>query len=166
MISLNINSIIVDDEANGRENINILLKEFCPEVEIVGVASNLREAESLIKEKRPQLVFLDIQMPKINGFEMLELVQPMPAVIFITAFDEFALKAFEANAIDYLLKPVAEERFEKAIHKKGLIENLSVLKFSLNESSYKKLTWENNKEFQYQNEMYDLVFSTIHPFYP
>ncbi|MDZ7650492.1 MAG: response regulator [Cytophagales bacterium] len=75
------------------------------------------EGVKSIQQHQPDLVFLDIQMPKINGFEMLELIHPMPAVIFITAFDEYALKAFEANAIDYLLKPVSEERFTKAIQK-------------------------------------------------
>ena len=75
------------------------------------------EGVKAIQQHQPDLIFLDIQMPKINGFEMLELVSPMPAVIFITAFDEFALKAFEANAIDYLLKPVSEDRFAKAVQK-------------------------------------------------
>ncbi|HNU43569.1 MAG TPA: LytTR family transcriptional regulator DNA-binding domain-containing protein, partial [Cyclobacteriaceae bacterium] len=75
------------------------------------------EGVKAIQQHQPDLIFLDIQMPKINGFEMLELISPMPAVIFITAFDEFALKAFEANAIDYLLKPVSEDRFAKAVQK-------------------------------------------------
>jgi two-component system LytT family response regulator len=70
-----------------------------------------------IQQQQPDLIFLDIQMPKINGFEMLELIDQPPAVIFTTAFDEFAIKAFEAHAIDYLLKPFSQERFDKAIEK-------------------------------------------------
>lgn len=111
-----IKTILIDDEPLSREIIRSYLKKF-PSVEVVDECNDGFEGVKAIQQYQPELVFLDIQMPKINGFEMLELVQPMPAVIFITAFDEFALKAFEANAIDYLLKPVAEERFEKAIQK-------------------------------------------------
>ncbi|HSV11149.1 MAG TPA: LytTR family DNA-binding domain-containing protein, partial [Hanamia sp.] len=75
------------------------------------------EGIKAIQQLQPDLIFLDIQMPKINGFEMLELVENPPAVIFTTAFDEFAIKAFESNAVDYLLKPFSKERFEKAIQK-------------------------------------------------
>jgi two-component system, LytTR family, response regulator len=111
-----IKTILIDDEPLSREIIKSYLKKF-PSVEVVEECNDGFEGVKAIQQHQPELIFLDIQMPKINGFEMLELVQPMPAVIFITAFDEFALKAFEANAIDYLLKPVAEDRFEKAIHK-------------------------------------------------
>jgi two-component system LytT family response regulator len=107
---------LIDDEPLSREIIKSYLKKF-PSIEVVEDCNDGFEGVKAIQQHQPDLVFLDIQMPKINGFEMLELVQPMPSVIFITAFDEFALKAFEANAIDYLLKPVAEERFEKAIQK-------------------------------------------------
>jgi two-component system, LytTR family, response regulator len=111
-----IKTILIDDEPLSREIIKSYLKKF-PSVEVVEECNDGFEGVKAIQQHQPELIFLDIQMPKINGFEMLELVQPMPAVIFITAFDEFALKAFEANAIDYLLKPVAEDRFEKAINK-------------------------------------------------
>jgi two-component system, LytTR family, response regulator len=111
-----IKTILIDDEPLSREIIKSYLKKF-PSVEVVEECNDGFEGVKAIQQHQPELIFLDIQMPKINGFEMLELVQPMPAVIFITAFDEFALKAFEANAIDYLLKPVAEDRFGKAIHK-------------------------------------------------
>ena len=75
------------------------------------------EGMKAIQQYEPDLIFLDIQMPKINGFEMLELIENPPAVIFTTAFDEFAIKAFESNAIDYLLKPFSKERFDKAVEK-------------------------------------------------
>ena len=75
------------------------------------------EGLKAIQQHQPDLIFLDIQMPKINGFEMLELIEQPPAVIFTTAFDEYAIKAFEAHAIDYLLKPFNQERFDKAIAK-------------------------------------------------
>ncbi|MCW5910994.1 MAG: LytTR family transcriptional regulator DNA-binding domain-containing protein [Cyclobacteriaceae bacterium] len=111
-----IKAILIDDEPLGREILKSYLARF-PQVEIAAECNDGFEGVKAIQQHQPDLVFLDIQMPKINGFEMLELVNPMPAVIFITAFDEFALKAFEANAIDYLLKPVSEDRFAKAVQK-------------------------------------------------
>jgi two-component system LytT family response regulator len=111
-----IKTILIDDEPLSREIIKSYLKKF-PSLHVVCECNDGFEGVKAIQQHQPELLFLDIQMPKINGFEMLELIQPLPAVIFITAFDEFALKAFEANAIDYLLKPVAEDRFEKAIQK-------------------------------------------------
>ncbi|WP_020571652.1 LytR/AlgR family response regulator transcription factor [Neolewinella persica] len=116
MISQSIKSIIVDDEANGRENINILLKEFCPEVEIIGVASNLREAENLIKGKRPELVFLDIQLGAETAFTLLNRLNTIDfEIIFVTAHDHFALRAFEFMAVDYLLKPIEIDKLRNAV---------------------------------------------------
>jgi len=109
-------AILIDDEPLSREILKSYLKKI-PAIEIVDECNDGFEGVKSIQQHQPDLVFLDIQMPKINGFEMLELIHPMPAVIFITAFDDYALKAFEANAIDYLLKPVSEERFTKAIQK-------------------------------------------------
>jgi two-component system LytT family response regulator len=109
-------AIIIDDEPLSREIIKAYLKAF-PEIEVVQECGDGFEAVKAIQQHLPDLLFLDIQMPKINGFEMLELIDQKPAVIFITAYDSFAIKAFEANAIDYLLKPVAEERFHTAILK-------------------------------------------------
>jgi two-component system LytT family response regulator len=116
MITQNIKSIIVDDEANGRENINILLEEFCPEIEIVGIASNLREAENLIKGKRPQLVFLDIQLGAETAFTLLSRLDSINfEIIFVTAHDHFALRAFEFMAVDYLLKPIEIDKLRTAV---------------------------------------------------
>lgn len=111
-----IKAILIDDEPLSREILKSYLRKF-PSIEVVDECNDGFEGVKSIQHHQPDLLFLDIQMPKINGFEMLELINPVPSVIFITAFDEYAFKAFEANAIDYLLKPVSEERFQKAIQK-------------------------------------------------
>lgn len=108
--------VLIDDEPLARAIVRKFLEEK-PEFEIVGEANDGFEALKLIQTEQPDLLFLDIQMPKINGFEMLELMTESPSVIFTTAFDEYAIKAFEVNAIDYLLKPFSEERFHTAIEK-------------------------------------------------
>jgi two-component system LytT family response regulator len=108
--------IIIDDEPLARQLIKTFLQPH-HEIQVVAECSDGFEGFKAIQEHEPDLVFLDIQMPKLNGFEMLELLDNPPAVIFTTAFDEYALKAFEAHAIDYLLKPVVKERFEKAVNK-------------------------------------------------
>ena len=109
-------AIIIDDEPLSREIVKAYLKSF-PEIEVVQECGDGFEGVKAIQQHQPELIFLDIQMPKITGFEMLELIDQKPAVIFITAYDAFAIKAFEANAVDYLLKPVSQERFNTAILK-------------------------------------------------
>ena len=111
-----IKAIIIDDEPLARSIVREYLQSFS-KVEIVAECNDGFEGVKSIQEKKPELLFLDIQMPKINGFEMLELIEQPPAVIFTTAYDEFAIRAFEANAIDYLLKPFTKERFDNAIKK-------------------------------------------------
>jgi two-component system LytT family response regulator len=111
-----IKAVIVDDEPLARSVVQEYLEAYT-EVEVVQECSDGFEGVKAVQQHQPQLLFLDIQMPKINGFEMLELLEPPPAVIFTTAFDEYALKAFEANALDYLLKPFSRERFDKAMQK-------------------------------------------------
>jgi two-component system, LytTR family, response regulator len=108
--------VIIDDEMLARSIVKEYLQKH-PELELVQECSDGFEGLKAIQQHQPDLIFLDIQMPKINGFEMLELVEKPPAIIFTTAFDEFAIKAFEAHAIDYLLKPFDQERFDKAIAK-------------------------------------------------
>lgn len=108
--------IIIDDEPLARAVVKEYLKEF-PELTIVAECSDGFDGVKKIAEHKPDLIFLDIQMPKINGFEMLELISESPAVIFTTAFDEYALKAFETSALDYLLKPFTKDRFSNAIEK-------------------------------------------------
>ena len=108
--------IIIDDEAPARDLIRHYLQAY-PDVEIVAEADNGFAAMKLIKELNPQLIFLDIQMPKLTGFEMLELLDDPPEIIFSTAFDQYAIRAFELNAVDYLLKPYSKERFDAALQK-------------------------------------------------
>jgi two-component system LytT family response regulator len=109
-------TIIVDDEKLAREGLKLLLKEFS-EIEIVGEASNADEAIDLIEKLKPQLMFLDIEMPEKSGFDLLEELIETPCVIFTTAYNEFAIKAFEVNALDYLLKPIQSQRLREAIGK-------------------------------------------------
>jgi len=111
-----IKAILIDDEPLARSIIKEYLKAY-PHIDIVQECDDGFEGIKAIAEHQPDLIFLDIQMPKINGFEMLELIEHPPTVIFTTAFDEYALKAFETHAIDYLLKPFSKERFDKAIQK-------------------------------------------------
>jgi len=108
--------VIIDDEALARSVVKEYLQTH-PELELVQECSDGFEGLKAIQQHQPDLIFLDIQMPKINGFEMLELIEQPPSIIFTTAFDEYAIKAFEAHAIDYLLKPFDLERFDKAIKK-------------------------------------------------
>ena len=111
-----IRTILIDDESLSRDIVKHYLNDF-PDIEVVAECSDGFEGLKAISQYQPDFVFLDIQMPKINGFEMLELVEKPPAVIFTTAFDEYAIKAFEVNAVDYLLKPIEKSRFDLAIQK-------------------------------------------------
>jgi two-component system, LytTR family, response regulator len=111
-----IKAILIDDEPLARTITREYLMAY-PQIEIVQECNDGFEGVKAISHYKPDLIFLDIQMPKINGFEMLELLDPCPAVIFTTAFDEYAIKAFESHAIDYLLKPFSKERFDKAMQK-------------------------------------------------
>jgi len=108
--------IIIDDEPLARSIVKEYLQSYA-DVDVVAECSDGFEGMKAINQHEPDLIFLDIQMPKINGFEMLELIENPPAVIFTTAFDEFAIKAFELNATDYLLKPFSKDRFDKAVQK-------------------------------------------------
>ena len=108
--------IIIDDEPLARSIVKEYLQSY-NEAEVVAECNDGFEGMKAIQQYQPALIFLDIQMPKINGFEMLELIENPPPVIFTTAFDEFAIKAFELNATDYLLKPFSKERFDKAVQK-------------------------------------------------
>ena len=106
--------VVVDDEAPARNLLGEYLSAH-PDVQVVGECANGFEAVKAITEIRPDLVFLDVQMPKLTGFEVLELLDPGPAVVFCTAYDEYALKAFEVHAVDYLLKPFGRERLAEAL---------------------------------------------------
>lgn len=111
-----IKTILIDDEPLARSILVEYLQSH-PEFDIVAECNDGFEGVKAIQQHRPDLIFLDIQMPKLTGFEMLELLDEHPQIIFTTAFDEFAIKAFEKNAIDYLLKPISPDRFNKSMEK-------------------------------------------------
>ncbi|RYY31664.1 MAG: response regulator [Sphingobacteriaceae bacterium] len=110
-------ALIIDDEPLARMVVMEYLQGFKDRIELIQECGDGFEGLKAIQQHQPDLIFLDVQMPKITGFEMLELVEQSPSVIFTTAFDEYAIKAFEAHAVDYLLKPFSKERFNKAIEK-------------------------------------------------
>jgi len=130
-------TLIVDDESLARRGLKHRLRDV-DDLEIIAEAANGRQALGLIREHQPDLVFLDIQMPGMDGFDVLRALQPedMPAIVFVTAFDDYAIKAFEAHALDYLLKPIEDDRLAEALdrvreyrdrkqaleHKKSLLE--------------------------------------------
>jgi two-component system LytT family response regulator len=115
---MKIRTLIVDDELLARKLIRKLL-ESAPEFEVVGECADGRDAVSAIRKVAPNLVFLDVQMPELGGFEVLKQIdtEQIPVVVFVTAYDKFALKAFEAHALDYLLKPVDEDRFSQTLER-------------------------------------------------
>ena len=113
-------ALIIDDERLARKELQNLLEDF-KEVEVVGEAANADEAYEMIQSNPPDLLFLDIQMPGKTGFELLEMLDSVPAVIFTTAYDEYALKAFEVNALDYLLKPIQFDRLKESINKVSVL---------------------------------------------
>jgi two-component system LytT family response regulator len=113
----NVTCVIVDDEDLAREALKIELAQF-EAFEVAGECQNGFEAVKMIQELKPDLVFLDIQMPRLDGFDVIELLgERVPAVVFVTAHDEYAVKAFEANAVDYLLKPVQSNRLQRTLEK-------------------------------------------------
>jgi len=108
--------LIIDDESLARELVRKYLADL-PGIEIIGECENGFDALKVIREQSPDLIFLDIQMPKLDGFELLEVLTEKPEIIFTTAFDQYAIKAFEMNAVDYLLKPFSKERLKAAVEK-------------------------------------------------
>ena len=126
-------TIIIDDEPPARERLSRLLLEFPQVFKLIETAQNGTEALEKIRIHRPDLIFLDIEMPGLNGFELLEKLENIPIVIFCTAYDHYSLKAFETNSIDYLMKPVRKERLEKTVLK---LQNVSL---NLSQASIKEL---------------------------
>jgi len=146
-----IKAIIIDDEPLARQIVKEYLPAF-PEIKLVAECGDGFEAVKAIQQHQPDLIFLDIQMPKINGFETLELLDKRPEVIFTTAFDEYALKAFDQNAIDYLLKPFSSERFEKAVTK-----FLNSKRSKTDENQLPKLERLDNSPKKHSEESYRIV---------
>jgi len=124
-------AIIIDDERLARNELKKLLQEF-PEVEVIGEAANATEGIEKIESLNPDLIFLDIQMPGKTGFDMLTQVEKVPHVIFVTAYDEYALKAFEVNALDYLMKPVEPKRLADALLKLRQKDEEEILSYASN----------------------------------
>src|SRR5436190_13925157 len=137
-------AIIIDDERLARTELKKLLQEF-PEVEIIDEAANAEEGIVKIESLHPDLIFLDIQMPGKTGFDMLSQLERTPQVIFTTAYDEFALKAFEVNALDYLLKPVEPKRLADAIQKLHFAETKEIKHET--ENVNKSILHENDQVF-------------------
>ncbi|MEP1032100.1 LytTR family DNA-binding domain-containing protein [Ekhidna sp.] len=128
-------ALIVDDTRLARQELQYLLKNH-KQVEVIGEAENADEAKTMIEDLKPDLVFLDIQMPDKDGFELLEMLDEVPQIIFTTAYSEYAIKAFDYNALDYLKKPITDDRLTLALQR--VIENLEKreeLKDVLNENS-------------------------------
>ncbi|MFH1196337.1 MAG: LytTR family DNA-binding domain-containing protein [bacterium] len=140
-------ALIVDDEKLARQDLKAMLEEFSA-IEIIGEASSVDEAEVLLKKLDPDLLFLDIQMPGKSGFELLRFIDKGIKVIFVTAFDEYAIKAFEVNAQDYLLKPVTKKRLELALERledRHEIEDAFEKRFSPDENIFVMI----NNSFQF-----------------
>ncbi len=136
-------ALIIDDERLARNELKKLLQEF-PEVEVIGEAANATEGIEKIEELSPDLIFLDIQMPGKTGFDMLVELEKAPHVIFTTAYDEFALKAFEVNALDYLMKPVEPKRLADALHKLQQAEEKEMAALA---NAHRSLLTENDQVF-------------------
>jgi two-component system LytT family response regulator len=115
-------TIIADDEQLARERLKMLLEPYSIQIELIGEAENGIQCKKMIDDLKPDLLFLDIQMPGLNGFEVLQQVAHSPLVIFCTAHDEYALKAFETQSIDYIVKPFKAERVQKSIEKLELLK--------------------------------------------
>ncbi|MVO09839.1 response regulator [Flavobacterium sp. TP390] len=145
-------AIIIDDEAKSRRLIQIMIQENCTEIESVFEASDLESGVALIKKEQPQLVFLDIEMPKYSGLQIVDFFQPYEMtfeIIFITAYNEYALQAFKLAAIDYLLKPVDKSEFIQAVRKakvslenEKVNQNLEELKKAFQQLSLNKMALE------------------------
>jgi len=146
-------TLIIDDEPHAREGIRIRLKEF-KQIQIVGECSSGNEAVKSINSLCPDLLFLDIQMPELNGFEVLKkiTVSPLPVIVFVTAFDKYAIKAFECHAVDYLLKPIREDRFKNALHA------------ALSEISHRNLELYANKLKSVVNDYFEITGESTEAF--
>ncbi len=140
----NVRAIIIDDEKLAREIIKGYLKNNS-NIQVIDECSNGFDGIKKINELAPDIIFLDIQMPKITGFEMLELIDNPPTIIFTTAYDQFALKAFEVNAVDYLLKPFSFERFNEALAK--ALVHLKDKKYNTNTIKHLLAEKDTSKEF-------------------
>lgn len=145
-----ISTIIVDDEINARENLRFLLNDFCTNVTILAEAANVDDAVHLIKSLKPDLVFLDIQMPQKNGFQLLKQFNEINfQVIFVTAFDNYAIKAFQVAAVDYLLKPIDIDLLKEAVAKvaQNIKNRNAILRYKLLEENNRKIAIPHKNDY-------------------
>ncbi|WP_200975344.1 LytTR family DNA-binding domain-containing protein [Echinicola sp. 20G] len=143
-------ALVIDDERLARKELINLLKDI-EEVEVVGEAINVDDAKEKISSLNPDVIFLDIQMPEKTGFDLLAEMEAVPNVIFTTAYDEFALKAFEVNALDYLLKPIEPERLSEAVVKLSSKLNSSSASSTKNEE---KITQDDDKKLSLEDQVF------------
>ena len=139
-------AIIIDDERLARAELRKLLQDF-PEIEVIDEAANADEGAQKIENSNPDLIFLDIQMPGKTGFDLLADLDRAPHVIFTTAYDEYALKAFEVNALDYLLKPIEPKRLADAVHKLQTLDTTNGYHSTTTEGGNRTLLTENDQVF-------------------
>lgn len=147
------NSIIIDDEELAREDLKVLLKDYS-EIKIIGEGGTVEEAIKLIGDLNPDLIFLDIQMPGKSGFDLLEEIETNAKIVFVTAYDEYAIRAFEVNARDYLLKPVNKDRLNQAIEKLKIEQEEE-------ESIQSKLSFDDNIFLMVNNHYQFVKISSI-----
>ena len=152
--------IIVDDENAGRKLIKQYLEDF-PELILLGEANNGVDAVKIINEFKPDLVFLDIQMPGLTGFDVLTHLDELPQIIFSTAYDQFALKAFEVHAVDYLLKPYTKERFKKAVEKLSINNQKNKAQELTSSLLMDAATYPEKILVQFQNKLVTIAVSEI-----
>ncbi len=140
-------TLIADDEQPARDRLKKLLDGHSAQIELIGEAENGIQCRDMVDTLKPDLVFLDIQMPGLSGFEVLQQTSHLPVVVFCTAYDEFALKAFETNSIDYIVKPIKAERIQRSIEKLDSLKNhsdkkelLKIVESYLNQTPKKEIT--------------------------
>jgi len=152
-------AIIVDDEAKLQEVLRIKLERFCPEVEIIGIASNARDAFELIKEQKPNIVLLDIAMPTESGFDLLHRFHKIDfEIVFVTGFNQYALEALKLSAVDYLLKPVGTKELKTAVQK--AVKNIE----TRNELERYKVLQNNLKTEAEQGDKISILCGDAHEF--
>jgi two-component system LytT family response regulator len=155
--------IIVDDEKLARDLLREYLENY-PEMEVIGEADQGTDAVEKIDKLKPDLVFLDVQMPGMTGFDVLEDIEHEPYVIFVTAYDQYAIKAFEKNAVDYLLKPLDEERFRNAVNralKRKTLEHSSIEDLLSSMRSERKGTYDTHIFVQKSEKLFNLPVDEI-----
>ncbi|MFD1616270.1 LytR/AlgR family response regulator transcription factor [Gelatiniphilus marinus] len=140
-------TIIIDDEPPARERLLKLLKNFPDTFQVIALAEDAIDAQEKIEALKPDLIFLDIEMPEVSGFDLLKRLKTIPIVIFCTAYDQYSLKAFDTNSIDYLLKPVSLERLQQSVNKLKLFSDhttsqnvLALLEELTSKKEVKKMT--------------------------